>query len=51
MELVENLNTDFSVSFQPMYSSTEKFKSNNIQTKLIKKIIRNELDKLKLKIF
>ena len=50
MELVENLNTDFSTSFQPMYSSTEKLKSNNIQTKLIKKIIRTALDKLRGKI-
>ena len=47
MELVENLNPDFSTSFQPMYSSTEKLKVNNIQTKLIKKIIRSALEKLK----
>ena len=50
MEVIENLNSDFSTSFQPMYSSTEKLKVNNIQTKLIKKIIRLALDKLKGKI-
>jgi len=47
MELVENVHSIQSHSFQPMYHSTEKLKINNLHSKQIRKLVELALQKLK----